>query len=254
MTILCYHAVQPHWSSPLAVEPHIFERHVAWLARRRDVVTLTEAVARLDSRGRLPRGVVALTFDDGFSSVMEHALPVLVEHGLPATVFLVAETLTAEGRAVDWVDTPPPYPLTTLTRGDVSAMQSMGVSFGSHTYAHGDLTAMSFDDCVRDLRTSRELLEDLLREPVPYLAYPRGRNDARVREASRLAGYSHAFSLPQESEATDNRHGVPRVGVWPYDGALSLRAKTTPAYLSFRMNPVFPAARRVARKTGLLTG
>lgn len=254
MTILCYHAVQPHWTSPLAVEPDAFARQAAWLARWRDVVPLSRAVERLDRRGRLPRGTVALTFDDGFASVHQHALPHLRRHGLPSTVFLVAETLCDPPRPVDWVDTPPPYPLQTLTLDQVLEMQDAGVEFGSHSWAHHDLTTLDPETCVEDLRRSRELLEDLLGRPVPFLAYPRGRNDAGVRRAAAVAGYTHSFTLPQGPEPFDDAHGVPRAGVWPGNGRASVALKTKPLYLPLRVHPVFPLARAVAARVGATRG
>ena len=250
MTILCYHAVQSHWTSPLTVEPDAFRRHAAWLARWRQVVPLSEAVRRLDRSGRLRRGTVSLTFDDGFASVREHALPTLLRHGLPATVFLVAETLTPAGKAVDWVDTPPPYPLRTLTRDEVLEMQALGVEFASHSWAHHDLTTLGYDRCLEDLRDSRQLLEDLLGRPVPYLAYPRGRHDADVRRAAARAGYTNAFTLPQAAEPFDAAHSVPRVGVWPGNGAAALAVKTEPTYLPLRVSAAFPLFRRLAARTG----
>src|ERR687893_300844 len=104
MSILCYHSVQPRWPSPLAVEPADFARHCAWLAHRRRVLPLRDALVRLDRSGRLRRGMAALTFDDGFAALHEHAMPVLARHRMPATVFLVAQTLTPAGQPVDWVD------------------------------------------------------------------------------------------------------------------------------------------------------
>ena len=110
MTVLCYHSVEPDWDSPLAVRPEEFRAQAAWLRRRRQVLPVREALPRLDRRGRLPSRTAALTFDDGFSGLYEHVLPVLVREKLPATVFLVAETLTPGGRPVDWVDTPGAVP------------------------------------------------------------------------------------------------------------------------------------------------
>ena len=100
MSVLCYHAVDPCWTSPLAVTPEDFEVQLGWLARTRDVVPLAVALDHMDERGRLPRGMVALTFDDGFAQLEEHVFPALARHRLPATVFLVAATLTPEGQAV----------------------------------------------------------------------------------------------------------------------------------------------------------
>jgi peptidoglycan/xylan/chitin deacetylase (PgdA/CDA1 family) len=246
MTILCYHAVQPGWASPMAVEPEAFAEHCAWLANRRTVVPLGEAVTRLDRSCRLPRGMAALTFDDGFSGLQEHALPALTRYAIPAAVFLVAQTLAPPGKAVDWVDTAPVEELTTLSVDQVHEMQSAGVQFESHSYAHADLTRLSFEDCVRDLRTSRELLESLLRRPVRFLAYPRGRHNEAVRAAARRAGYSHAFTLPESREAP-GPYAVPRVGIFRGNGVRDLRIKSARPYLGVRTGPAYRLARTARR-------
>ena len=67
---------------------------------------------------RFPNGaskeLVALTFDDGFGSVLEHALPILTRHDLPFTIFLIGKMYERSGSSVDWVDRPPTHPLRTL--------------------------------------------------------------------------------------------------------------------------------------------
>lgn len=245
MTILCYHSVAPDWTSPLAVDPATFERHCRWLVRHRDVHPLAQAVERLDPSGRPPRGTAVLTFDDGFDDLHTHALPVLRRLGLPATVFLVAQTLTPAGQAVDWVDDDPPTEgLHTLTIEQVREMQEAGVDFASHSWSHTDLRELGYDACVRDLRDSRELLETVLGHPVRLLAYPRGLHDDVVRAAAERAGYSYAFTLPEGREPV-GRYAVPRVGLYRGNGVAALRVKSTPSYLSLRTAPAYDTARRV---------
>jgi peptidoglycan/xylan/chitin deacetylase (PgdA/CDA1 family) len=257
MTILCYHSVQPRWNSPLSVEPETFAWQAAWLRRSRRVLPLCDALDRLDATGRLPRGEAALTFDDGFAALHEHAMPILARQQLPATVFLVAQTLTPEGQAVDWVDTPGTEPLSTLTLDQVLEMQDAGVDFQSHSWAHLDLTQLSEAECVRDLRESRELLSDLLGRPVPLLAYPRGRHTPHVRRAAKRAGYSHAFSLPEQGEEPED-YAVPRVGIFHGNSPLTVRIKTSRPYLPLRTSgPVSrggPRLKRAARRLSRLRG
>lgn len=247
MNILCYHAIEPAWRSALAVPPEVFEQQCAWLARHRTVLPLAEAIERMSARGRLPAGHTALTFDDGFRSLHEHALPVLLRHKLPSTVFLVAETLLPAGKEVDWVDDPPSHPLQTLTREHVKEMQAAGVHFESHSYAHLDLTALGYEACVQDLRDSRELLEAELGHPVRLLAYPRGRHDAVVRAAARRAGYSHALALPEGPEQV-GAYAVPRVGVHHGNTLGHLRVKTTRPYLAVRTGRLYQAIRTGRRR------
>ena len=170
--MLCYHEVSQTWESSLAVTPELFRVHLRWLRRHRRLVSLAEAIERLDTSARLPRGYAAITFDDGFTGLYDHAR--LIEERVPATVFIVAQSLASEGVAVHWVDDPPELPLRTLSLDQVLEMQDAGVSFGSHSLAHRDLTKLSPEDCRRDLKESRELLEDLLGTRAPLVAYPGG--------------------------------------------------------------------------------
>lgn len=241
--ILCYHTVEAGWTSSLSLEPDDFDAHCRWLARHRRVVGLTEATEAMDRRHRLPPGMAALTFDDGFSGLYHHALPILLRHGLPATIFVVAETLLPAGREVDWVDGEHP-PLATLTLDQIEEMADAGIGFGSHSRSHHDLTTLDAATCERDLRESRGILEDLLRRPVPHLAYPRGRHDAGVRTAAERAGYEWAYSLPQGPEPV-GRWAVPRVGVFGGNDLRHLRTKTQRWYPGLRRSRPFSSAKRV---------
>jgi peptidoglycan/xylan/chitin deacetylase (PgdA/CDA1 family) len=248
LTILCYHTVEPDWRSPLSVTPEVFDQHAAFLARSRRVVDLPEAVARMSLSGRLPRGFTAITFDDGFSGVLEHALPILERHELPTTIFLVAQTLTAEGKAIDWSSTAPPT-ARTLSTDEILAMQRPGVSFGSHTSSHPDLRSLTREQCVLELKSSRELLEDLLGRSVRFLAYPFGYHNELVRQAAEDAGYTHAFSLPEGKEPA-GRYAVPRSVIVPGNGVSALRFKSSRWYLPVRRSGIFPALRRAVRGAG----
>jgi len=248
MTILCYHATEPGWQSPMSVEPADFDSHVRWLVRNRTVLPLSVAVGRLDRSGRLPSGSTALTFDDGFNSVHEHAWPVLRRQRVEATVFLVAATLSPTGHPVDWVDTPPSYPLKTLNMDQVMEMQAAGVDFQSHSNAHVDLTTLGFDECVRDLRDSREALESVVGRAVTMLAYPRGRHNEGVRRAAERAGFRFAFSLPERREPP-GPFSIPRVGIHRGNSLLNLRIKSRREYLPMRTSFGYAAMRAVRQQS-----
>ncbi|MEO8107155.1 MAG: polysaccharide deacetylase family protein [Actinomycetes bacterium] len=244
MTVLCYHAVESQWTSALAVDPSDFEAQCQWLSRRRNVLTLDQALTRMGADGRLPRGQVHLSFDDGFESLYDSMFPAVTRYGLPSSVFLVAQTLTPRGQVVDWVDDPPECPPSTLNLDQVLEMQDAGVDFQSHTWAHRDLTSLDYDECVEDLRSSRQLLSDLLGKRVTSLAYPRGRHSAMVREAARKAGYTHAFALPEENEVVDE-FAIPRVGIYRGNSARVFQVKNASSYLALRHGRLASLGRRV---------
>jgi peptidoglycan/xylan/chitin deacetylase (PgdA/CDA1 family) len=247
MTIFCYHSVESGWESPLAVEPDAFDRQTDWIRKHRNVLPLDEALRRLDRSGRLPSGEAALTFDDGFSALYDHLLPVLTRTRLPATVFVVAQTLTPGGQEVDWVDTPGTKPLSTLSADQILEMQDAGVDFQSHSWAHLRLPQLSEAECVTDLRDSRELLSDLLGRHVTLLAYPRGLHSPHVRRAAERAGYTHAFALPEGREEPGD-YAVPRVGIYRGNGQTALRIKAARPYLPLRTDDRLAGAARRAKR------
>ena len=82
------------------------ERHLDLLEERgARVLPLMEAVERL-ALGSLPSRAVALTFDDGYASVVETAWPMLRKRDMPATLFVCSEYLPGTQR-FDWDTTEP---------------------------------------------------------------------------------------------------------------------------------------------------
>lgn len=246
MSILCYHSVSPDWQSDLAVSPHSFEEQCSWLRRHRRVLDLEEALARM-SHFHLPRGCTAVTFDDGFSDLHQHALPVLARHRIPATVFLVARQLSMPNQLVDWVDSPPAFPLRTLTAEEILEMQDAGMRFGSHGLTHRSLTLLSDKECQSELKDSRDILEAILERPVPWLAYPRGLHNDRVRRAAARAGYSHAFAMHERGQPVD-RFAIPRVGIFRNNGLLTLRIKSSREYPRIRRSAAVAAMSELFRR------
>ena len=86
--ILMYHRVDslPEYDQ-LTVSPAIFRQQMEILAKRYRVIPLSQALTELAS-GKITRNTVVITFDDGYHDNVVHALPVLKELSLPATVFI----------------------------------------------------------------------------------------------------------------------------------------------------------------------
>jgi peptidoglycan/xylan/chitin deacetylase (PgdA/CDA1 family) len=241
VTILTYHAVDPLWTAPLSVHPSRFAEQIAWIVEHRQVVPLEELLDRVPTGSS--REFVALTFDDGYTSVLEHALPVLTRFNLPFTIFLIAKMYDGSGSSVDWVDKPPAHTLQTLDRSQIRELQAHGVRFGSHSHAHADMTTLGYDRALADLVRSREILQQLLGEDITTLAYPRGRHDDHVRRAAAAAGFARAFGLAV-APATRGTHALPRLGVYPADTGGSLMLKTEPLYGRLRASSPYPWLRR----------
>ena len=98
LCILNYHRIMSAPDPLLDTEPNVdtFRWQMRLLTQCFNVLPLHDAVQALATQ-RMPPRAVAITFDDGYRSIYDLALPVLIEHGLPATVFVTTDNMSEEG-------------------------------------------------------------------------------------------------------------------------------------------------------------
>lgn len=173
--ILTYHSLDDS-GSVISVAPDVFARQMQSLADAGiPVVPLGEL-----RDGPAPR--LAITFDDGYRNLLDHAVPVLERLGFPATVFAVSDWC---GRDSGWPSQPPAVPRRPLLDWDaLRAMSRGGWLVGSHTRSHPALPQVNDAALEGELADSRARLEQELGVPVRSFAYPYGALDARVRAAA----------------------------------------------------------------------
>lgn len=252
-TVLAYHGIGdcPHPAPRhdcLCLPTEVFARQMEFLARHRSVVTLDELLGDgaasgplgLHSRPRRPR--VAITFDDGYRSVLEHAVPVLRRHGFPAAVFVPTRWIGADNR---WEDGGSCHPLAIMDEDELRAAEQLGISVESHGHGHVDLRQLPRDGARADLLASVGRLTQVLGRRPRYVAYPYGGQDAAVRAAAEDAGFVGAFGF----NAPDaGRFGHERVSMDGLEGRARLRLKTAGGYLARRHSAAGTAAASAFRR------
>ena len=255
--ILCYHNVVPseygHLGEPgLHVTSERFERQMHWLARHYTVIRLSEFVDRMTTGGSL-RSLAAITFDDGYAGVYEHAAPVLHRLGVPATVFVVAEAagrrtgfwwdhnsiiefatparrerwlneLRGDGAAIVAQEAPSaaghlPASHWLADWDTIRAWARRGIEIGGHSATHRALPTLTHDELEYEIVASRIFVHRATGTWPEFFAYPYGRYDARVRAMVQAAGYRGSFTLDA---------GLNRAGVDPW----CLRRINVPATIS----------------------
>lgn len=164
---------------------------------------------------------VHLTFDDGYRNFLEHAWPLCVERGFPATVFPVAAYV---GRTNAWdLSFPRTQHLTWL---ELRELADAGVGIGAHTDTHPFLSRIPVERARREIQDSRRRLEDGIGARVRVFAYPHGDSSPDVQALVEDAGYEAAFSLdPRTPFAEAERWRLPRTAVYATDGPRGIAAK-----------------------------
>jgi peptidoglycan/xylan/chitin deacetylase (PgdA/CDA1 family) len=217
--ILMYHAVADVGYDPnlLAVSPRRFAAQLAWLARLglRGVAVGTLVAALRAGRAR---GLVGITFDDGYVSVLENALPELVRRGFTATIFVISDLL---GGHNDW-DSDTPWPL--LSGAQLGELAAADMEIGSHSATHIRLADAVPGRLTAEVSGSRERLSRIAEAEVRGFAYPYGDMDAAARRAVRDAGYDYACAVRAPRDAL-GLMALPRVYVGQRDGPARMTAK-----------------------------
>lgn len=223
---LCYHGVaaEPPTDDPhgLVVREGDFAAHLDQLAELGyRLVTAAELWRVVEREGKHgAAGLAAVTFDDGMADTLHLAARHLAERGGEGTAFVLPGLLDAPH---------PDLPGARLATADeLHALARGPLELGSHTSRHTDLTQVPDASVVRDLRTSREELEEILELPVPGLAYPYGRYTHVTVAAAEEAGFDYACAC--SGAARWRRYEVPREPVFPSTSARRLRVKAAGLY------------------------
>lgn len=214
-----------------------FKAQMDFLARRRHVVPLDQLV---DGTFPADRPTVAITFDDGYRSVLTDAAPILREYRFPATVFVPSKWLGARNK---W-DPPYDLPLDIVSPEELLELREMGLEIGSHGHAHIDFSKASPDEAEADIKTSVERLTEILGEPPHHLSFPYGRSSEAARNVAASAGFREAFALGMG----EGRFAQERVSIYPYDKhVLWFAFKTSGRYTAWRKGRFVSSAYSLVR-------
>lgn len=122
----------------------------------------------LSKRG-FDRGIVTITWDDGFASQFKGAYPIHQKYSLPGTFYITS----------GFVDTD-----FYMTSDQIRILQQSGHEIGGHSMTHADLTTLTPQELEKELVASQQDLRTKFNAPVDHLASPFGKhNDAVVAKA-----------------------------------------------------------------------
>ena len=230
---LCYHGIRnADTAVPFAdlhVFQEVFESHCRLIATACDPISLDDLRAARNGKRPLPARPIIVSFDDGYRSVLDHALPSLERFGIPAVVFVCAdpvlraehfwfdmmcrrhgEDAVARAGALPYDDWRAVSESVSTPTSDAEAHRPMTIAelrrlasnplieIGGHTLSHPSLAFASVDEQRREIGCCRTSLQDALGKPVQSFAYPFGQLGANYSRETvsivRSAGFDMAFT------------------------------------------------------------
>jgi len=210
--ILTYHSLDTS-GSVISVTPDAFAAHMASLAERGwTAIRLDRLLDAWAGEAELPEHPVVVSFDDGFRNALEHAAPVLAEHGFAATIFVVSEHC---GGSNDWSDRGRDMPsLPLLTWDELGQLSAAGWEIAAHSTSHARLPQLSVDEARRQITDCKTALQDKLGAPVRTFAYPYGETSPAVTAIAREEFLGAVSVEMGTARPSDDRHLLPRLDAY----------------------------------------
>ncbi len=219
--VLMYHHILPEEDitgmfvdNNVVVSLEQFQQDIQTLKNRGyETISLRQLSDFVRNGAALPAKSVLITFDDGYLSNKQYAMPVLQEAGYTAVIFALT----------GWVEEHPqifnPAGLQYLSWSELKQMRHV-FQFASHTdnlhslswNGSGKLTAVSQQELADDLQRSVRKLQG-----TSYFSYPYGHYNATARQVLEEQGIDLAFTVnPVSVQAGDDPLTLGRWDMYQY--------------------------------------
>jgi len=207
--ILTYHSIGEDENS---IPAHVFDSQMNYLAQNARVVPFDE-LFRSRTRAH-DRASCAVTFDDGYASVHEHALPILAKYRFPASLYITTGAIGEREEKMSDLDPGLLPGLPMLTWPQIRELQRGGFTLGTHLVHHLDLTTLSREEAVAELKSSRNGVEQHTDTECVDFAYPWGYASKYCAGHVRETGYRSAVtSIHSAVPVNCDPMFVPRVAI-----------------------------------------
>jgi len=188
-------------------DPSLFRDKLAWLKEHYDIVSLENLFAQRVS----DKTLIAITFDDGYASWYDQALPVLEELRIPAVFFVCSGFVDAKGEESERFcceNFRRSQRLLPLSKKQLIELANHSLfEVGSHSLTHIDLgKATDIKTLENEIDGDRKQIEDWTGRRVQWFAYPFGGRSNVSPEATqylRQSSFRAAFTLIPGFISTD---------------------------------------------------
>lgn len=222
--ILLYHHIKENTGeNDFSVSVETFDRQMKYLKEKGYKSIKFEDIDKTNLKKKF-----IITFDDGYNDIYFNILPVLKKYGFTATVFLVVDCI---GKTNMWDNTGDKI----LTYSQINELVEQGFSIGSHTLTHPHLTRITIEECIREIKNSKIILEDKFKVEVKTFSYPYNEVNDKIKDIVEKAGYNFACAISTKSKSVlADKFAIRRVYVKTSDTMLDFKRKISRLYLYYR--------------------
>jgi peptidoglycan/xylan/chitin deacetylase (PgdA/CDA1 family) len=203
--IFCYHDVsdekEEHHSPLYSTTKELFLKQVSFLNKQFKFVSLDKIINQ--SKLNPNKNYAAITFDDGFKSVLDNAWPIIKEYKMPITLFINKRAIEEDRLWVsdyvfmnkkgenaerfiellgkynnDFNDFDNNYKQRVyLNKEELYHLKGEGVSIQSHTLTHPVIARLSKEYLVEEINNNKNYIEKTFNSKAKHFAIPFGKKE-----------------------------------------------------------------------------
>lgn len=183
--VLLYHHVASDTPPSTTISPETFRSHLEYLRDNNfKVIGLSEMVTALQNQQAIPEKSIAITFDDGYSSIYDTAFPMLEQFGFPFTLFVSTGPIDrAQSNYMTWEN--------------INEMASAGVTIANHLVEHPymldklpeETDANWINRMRQEIQEAQKTIVSHTGQDNKFLAYPYGEYNNNIKDLSKELGF-----------------------------------------------------------------
>ena len=231
--VLLYHSINDD-NSNVSLDVNQFENQMIYL-KKKNFKTIN-----FENMNKKKEKNIIITFDDCYKDLVSNALPILKRYNFRATCFAVSDFL---GKKNFWDLGKNNYTEKELmTKNDLREWISNGMTVGSHTHNHHDLTILTRDELLNQLDKSKKILEDITGSEIENFSYPYGKVNKLVYDMTKK--YFKKATTTNRGRFDINSHDfhlIPRIDMGKKLSFFKIFLKLQTYYedLKFRKNELY---------------
>nr|HPG31109.1 polysaccharide deacetylase family protein [bacterium] len=151
---------------------------------------------------------ICITFDDGWEDNYIFAFPILKQHNIKATFFIISGYIDSDETLPAWRKSLNQNKHRFMKSEQIQELIDYGMEIGCHTMSHKRLTQIEGESAEKEIINSKKFLEEKFRIKIDSFSYPYGDHSKSIIEITKKAGFKAACVVTHGREISFNNRDI----------------------------------------------